>query len=150
MLLRWITGILGAGRPLHLHISLIFGSLFLVLALTLVAFAYVTGRATTLSQASALVDARLDNLISRSIGQLTEVESAIAALANTSRLAVAGRGDPTGKFAVLKNTLSRLEVADGLYVGYPNGDFAHLVSLDREAWRRSLAAPLAAGFAFRI
>jgi adenylate cyclase len=139
-----------ARRPLHLHISLIFGSLFLVLALALVTFAYATGRATALSQASVLVDARLDNLISRSIGQLTEVEAVVAALANTSKLAVAGRGDPTGKFTVLKETLSRLPVVDGLYVGYPDGDFAHLVSLKSEAWRRSLAAPAVAEFAFRI
>src|SRR5687767_9359870 len=118
-----IATIFMARRPLHLHISLIFRSLFLVLALALVTFAYATGRATALSQASVLVDARLDNLISRSIGQLTEVEAMVAALANTSKLAVAGRGDPTGKFAVLKETLSRLPVVDGLYVGYSDGDF---------------------------
>jgi adenylate cyclase len=138
------------GRPLHLHISFIFGSLFLVLALTLVAFAYVNGRATALSQASNLVDAKLDNLVSRSVGQLAEVEAVVAALASNSRLAVAGRGDPTGKFVVLRDTLSRLPIIDGLYVGYPNGDFAHLVSLEREAWKRTLAAPDEAKYAFRI
>jgi adenylate cyclase len=147
---RRLDAILNAGRPLHLHISLIFGSLFLVLALILIAFAYATGRATALSQASTLVDARLDNLISRSVGQLTEVEAVIAALASNPKLMVSGRGDPTGKFAVLRDTLSHLPVVDGLSVGYPNGDFAHLVSLERQAWRRALAAPAAAAFAFRI
>jgi adenylate cyclase len=150
MFLRQPTAIFTVGRPLHVHISFIFGSLFLILAVALVAFAYVTGRATALSQASALVDAKLDNLISRSVGQITEIEAIVAALANTSKLAVAGRGDPTGKLAVLRDTLSRLPIADGLYVGYPNGDFAHLVSLERGAWRRTLSAPSATSFAFRI
>src|SRR5262245_16815239 len=147
--MRWLRNIVTAGRPLHLHISFIFGSLFLVLAITLVSFAYVAGRATALSQASTLVDARLDNLIGRSIGQLAEIEAVVAALASTSRLTIAGRGDPTGKFAVLKDSLSRLPLVDGMYVGYPNGEFAHLVTLADDAWRRALVAPSSAKFAFR-
>jgi adenylate cyclase len=141
--------ILGKPRSLTIHVTVAFAVLFAVLAATLIGFSTLSSRALVLDAARKLADARLDLLAGETQAKFERIELAVQAVAADRRI-----GDPTALIAdhrLLLGYFDELQDLDGIYVGYPNGAFFHVVSPARsDAWAKTLGAPDNAAYAIRL
>ena len=123
--------------------------LFAVLAGTLIGFSTLSSRALVLDAARKLADARLDLLAGETQAKFERIELAVQAVAADRRI-----GDPTALIAdhrLLLGYFDELQDLDGIYVGYPNGAFFHVVSPARsDTWAKTLGAPDNAAYAIRL
>jgi adenylate cyclase len=140
---------LGKPRSLTIHVAVAFAVLFTVLAFALISFSYLSGRTLVLDAARNLADARLESLAADTQARFGRIELAVQAIATDPRI-----HDLQALIADHKLLLSYfddIQDLDGLYIGYPNGAFFHIVSPQRsDAWREALKAPDTAVYAIRL
>lgn len=137
--------------PLKLHLSLLIILLLLGVALPLIWMSHQRGQAA----AELAANDKMQLLTERSADRFRIVFGdavplvSMAALSDT--LAKPPPADLAAKTRLLVKALSGSPHLDGLYVGYGDGAFIHLVSLDNDkTWRKVLGAPAEAAFALRI
>jgi adenylate cyclase len=138
-------------RSLQLQVSAVFGAVVLAVALSLIAFSYWSGHSLVLASAADLIDARLDVAASRTQSDLHDVLVAVETLTKSPWLATTDTGSEGPRTDVLRGVLRSRNQIDGVYVGYPGGEFMHFVSLDRNpAWSERLKPPKGAIEAVRV
>jgi adenylate cyclase len=142
-------GILGKPRSLTIHVAVAFAVLFTVLVSTLISFSYLSSRELVLDAARKLADARLDLLASETQAKFGRIVLAVQAVAADPRIR-----DPGALVAnprLLLGYFDGLQDLDGIYIGYPNGAFFHVVSPARsDVWAKTLEAPENATYAIRL
>ena len=140
--------ILGKPRSLTIHVTVAFAVLFAVLAATLIGFS------TLSSRAGARCGAQARRCAARSPGRRDpgEVRTDRACGAGGRRRPAHRRSDGADRrSSVLLGYFDELQDLDGIYVGYPNGAFFHVVSPARsDAWAKTLGAPDNAAYAIRL
>ncbi|MEZ2127052.1 MULTISPECIES: adenylate/guanylate cyclase domain-containing protein [unclassified Sinorhizobium] len=137
--------------PLRLHLSVIILGLLACIALPLVWMTYAQGKFTALSTG----EAQMRQLGLRTIEDYRNVfnsgYAAIVTGAVVPEMLTAPPNDLNAKQDFLLKVLQSSFRIDGIYAGYPGGDFVQAVDVAANPqWRDNLNAPADTAFAFRV
>lgn len=136
--------------PLRTLLGASMVALLIVVSATLIGLDYFRARAAALDSAEVAMQAfsgrLVDRLAAMSADAVTPVEL-MSSVANAFMVPPPER--VSDKAAIMRVVLARSPEIDGLYAGYPDGSFFHVVSLRDEGWRKALDAPGRAEFAIR-
>lgn len=137
--------------PLKLHLSLLIILLLLGVALPLIWMAHQRGE----SAAETAADEKMQLLSERTTDRFRIVFGDAVPLLSMAAISDAFASPPPAdlpaKTRLLLEGLAGSPNLDGLYVGYGDGSFIHVVSLDNDkTWRKVLGAPVEASFGLRV
>ncbi|QIG52401.1 adenylate/guanylate cyclase domain-containing protein [Nordella sp. HKS 07] len=137
--------------PLKLHLSLLIILLLLGVALPLIWMAHQRGEAA----AETAADEKMQLLSERTTDRFRivfgDAVPLVSMAAISDAFATPPPADLPAKTRLLLEGLAGSPNLDGLYVGYGDGSFIHVVSLDNDkTWRKVLGAPAEATFALRV
>lgn len=137
--------------PLKLYLSLLIILLLLGVALPLIWMAHQRGE----NAAEMAADEKMRLLTERTADRFRivfgDAVPLVSMAAISDAFATPPPADLPAKTRLLLTGLAGSPHLDGLYVGYDDGSFIHLVSLDNDkTWRKVLGAPAEAAFALRI
>lgn len=125
-------------------------ALLVLVSAALVGLAYHRARNAAIEDAKTSMRVFSDRLVDR-FGILsadtTTLVDFIASVANSFLVPPPERLND--KIALLRDATSRSPHIDGVYVGYPDGSFFHVIDLRQDAWRAALEAPQRAKTAIR-
>ena len=145
------SGTRGPSGPLKLHLSLLIILLLIGIAGPLIWLSYERGQKAAVADADRQMTALALRTMDRYRLLFADAAPILDMLAASEAFAGSSPETLTSKRALLLGALANAPHLDGIYCGYPDGDFVHLVNLPKGgAWARALAAPEAAAFAFRI
>lgn len=147
-----LTGTPAARRwPLRVHLLTVLLLMMVAVAGSIVAFNYVKGRDAALVSAQELMDARMDVIEERQRSVFREIDMFVRVAAINERLATPGLSSRSDQVRFLAEALARAKALDGLYVGYEDGSFLHVVDLsDAPDWGTLLLPPESAVRAVRL
>lgn len=140
----------GWNSSLRSLFSLVMVAMLIVVSATLVGLDYHRSRNAAIADAEANMRGFMSRLVDR-LGVLSGDTSALVSLVSSvaNSFLVPPPERMADKVAVLREGISRSPHIDGVYVGYPNGAFFHMVDLKQVAWRMALEAPRGAAIAVR-
>lgn len=145
------SGTRGPSGPLKLHLSLLIILLLIGIAGPLIWLSYERGQKAAVADADRQMTALAERTMDRYRLLFADAAPIIDMLAASQAFAGSAPATLTPKRDLLLGALADAPHLDGIYCGYPDGSFVHLVNLpEGGAWRQTLAAPEAAAFAFRI
>jgi len=122
-----------------------------VVAGAIIAFNYFKGRHAALVAAQELMDARMDVIEQRQRSIFREIDMFVRVAAINERLATPGLSSRSDQVRFLSEALARARAMDGVYVGYEDGSFLHVVDLtDAPDWNTLLLPPDGAVRAVRL
>jgi adenylate cyclase len=139
-------------RPsLRLILSVVMVGLVLVVSGSMIAIGFVRARQTAVER----VQERMNDFSDRLTGRLAIVSSDTATFVNIFATALGAFAAPpterlADKLTFSREALIRSPTVDGIFAGYEDGSFFHVVNLRETAWRKSLDAPDEAAIAIRI
>ncbi|WP_428415031.1 adenylate/guanylate cyclase domain-containing protein [Pararhizobium sp.] len=137
-------------KPLRSLLGLAMAALLIAVSGTLIGLGYVRAREAALIRAEADMRAFSERLIDRLgilSGRTTALVGFTASIANSFLVPPPERMND--KIKLLREIIAQSANLDGIYAGYPNGEFIQAVDLRAEAWRKALNAPDAAAIAVR-
>ena len=138
-------------RPLRTLLSAAMIVMLLAVSVALVGYDYVRARNAAYDDARDAMRVFSERLVDR-IGVLSgdtvTLVGLLATIPNAFGVPPPERVDD--KVAFLREGLARSPHLDGVYAGYPDGSFFHMVDLDNTAWRKALDAPAEARDAVRM
>ncbi|WP_429810758.1 adenylate/guanylate cyclase domain-containing protein [Ensifer sp. B1-9] len=140
----------GWNSSLRSLFSLVMVAMLIVVSATLVGLDYHRSRNAAIADAEANMRGFMDRLVDRLgvlSGDTTALVNLVSSVANSFLVPPPERMND--KVAVLREGITRSPHIDGVYVGYPNGAFFHVVDLKQIAWRMALDAPRGAAIAVR-
>ncbi len=138
-------------RPLRTLLSIAMIAMLLVVSAALVGFNYLRSRHAADLDARAAMRVFCERLIDR-VDVLSDNTVTLVGLAATmpNALLVPPPERLADKVAMLSQGIARSPHLDGVYVGYPDGTFFHMLTLDDPVWRKLLDPPPAARDAARM
>ncbi len=138
-------------RPLRTLLSAAMIVMLLAVSVALVGYDYVRARNAAYDDAADAMRVFSERLVDR-IGVLSGDTVTLVGLLSTipNAFGVPPPERVDDKVAFLREGLARSPHLDGVYAGYPDGSFFHMVDLDNPAWRKALDAPAAARDAVRM
>ena len=137
-------------RPLRLHLSVVIVILLVAISVPLMWLTYQQGTRSAIAAGDQQMRLLSRHAIDRYRSIFSDGYSAIAMTSVSEALLKAPPADQQAKTDFLIKALSGSSYIDGIYVGYPTGDFVHAVNVARNPkWREALAAPERTATAFR-
>lgn len=139
-------------RPsLRLILSVVMVGLVLVVAGSFIAIGFVRARQTAVER----VQERMNDFSDRLTSRLAIISSDTSTFVNIFATALgAFAAPPTGRLAdkltFSREALIRSPTVDGIFAGYEDGSFFHVVNLREDSWRKALDAPDDAAIAIRV
>ena len=139
-------------RPtLRLILSVVMVGLVLAVAASLIAIGFVRARQTAVER----VQERMNDFSDRLTSRLAIISGDTATFVNIFATALGAFAAPPNerlgdKLTFAREALIRSPTVDGIFVGYEDGSFFHVVNLREEVWRKALTAPAEAVIAIRI
>ncbi|QYK42147.1 MAG: adenylate/guanylate cyclase domain-containing protein [Paracoccaceae bacterium] len=125
-------------------------ALILVVSTALVSLGFMRARDVAIADAETSMRVFSARLVARFEGA---AEPTVAALGLITSVPNAFLSPPPARTAdksrMLRGIMDRAPYLEGVYAGYPDGSFFHVVNLRGQGWRAALAAPEAATFAIR-
>src|SRR5918995_1006397 len=136
----------------QLSITVLFMTVVLAVGLSLVILSFERARAITRSAALTFIDRVAEHTADRVDGQFKAVRSVLAVLKQLPSVATGTISDNPRLYALLAALLREHGQLYNLYVGYDDGAFIELDSLDRvgSAVRAQLGAPAEAAFRLTV
>ena len=137
-------------KPLRSLLGLAMAALLIAVSGTLITLGYVRARDSALINAEADMRAFSERLIDRLgilSGRTTALVGFTASIANSFLVPPPER--MSDKIKLLREIIAQSTNLDGIYAGYPDGEFIQAVDLSAPAWRRALDAPETAAIAVR-
>ena len=137
-------------RPLRLHLSVVIVILLVAISVPLMWLTYQQGTRSAIAAGDQQMRLLSRHAIDRYRSIFSDGYSAIAMTSVSEALLKAPPADQQAKIDFLIKALSGSSYIDGIYVGYPTGDFVQAVNVARNPkWREALAAPERTATAFR-
>ncbi|WP_188611497.1 adenylate/guanylate cyclase domain-containing protein, partial [Chelatococcus reniformis] len=141
----------GWSRPLRVHLAIVMVGLLIGVSGLIAGLHFAAGRKAAIGLAAQHMRVLSERLVENY--RLLSAESVmfvdVAAIADEFQLPPPDR--LRSKIAYLRLAVERSAPVDGAYVGYPNGEFVHLVHLTRSPeWRAALKSPPNAAYAVRV
>jgi adenylate cyclase len=137
-------------RPLRLHLSIVIVLLLVSISVPLMWLTYQQGTRSAIAAGDQQMRLLSEHAIDRYRSIFSDGYSAIGMTSVSLALLNAPPADLQVKTDFLMKALSSSSYIDGIYVGYPTGDFVHAVNVARNPkWREVLAAPEGTVTAFR-
>lgn len=137
-------------RPLKFHLLTIFMIGLLVVAGTLIGVHAYMGRGAALTVAQEQMRTASTGIIERTHRLFREIQTFVRTASAVNGLAMRPGEHRHVLMPMLVEALQTLPEVDGLYIGYSNGEFFHLVSLKPDSkWRTRLQVPETATMAVR-
>ena len=141
----------GPSGPLKLHLSLLIILLLVGIAGPLIWLSHQRGQAAAIADANRQMTALSERTMDRYRLLFADAVPILNVLAAADAIAKVSPETLTARRDMLVAALADASHLDGIYCAYPDGSFVHLVRLeDGGAWRKTLAAPAEALFAFRV
>lgn len=140
----------GWNSSLRSLFSLVMVAMLIAVSAILVGLDYHRSRNAAIADAEANMRGFMSRLVDRLgvlSGDTTALVNLVSSVANSFLVPPPERMND--KVAVLREGITRSPHIDGVYVGYPNGAFFHVVDLKQIAWRMALDAPRGAAIAVR-
>lgn len=141
----------GWSSPLQVLLAMAMVTLILIVSVALIALGFSRARdaavrdaEASMAQFSARLVERFDALsepVTAALGLMTAVPNALLSLP-PERL--------EDKARLMREVIRQAPHLDGVYAGYPDGSFFHVVNLNTQGWRAALASPDAAMTAIRM
>ncbi len=138
-------------RPLRWLLGIAIVALLVILSAALIGLEFRRGREAAIAEARTGMRVFSERLVDRFgilSGDTVTLVDMVASVANAFLVPPPERIDD--KIAILRDAVLRSPHIDGVYVGYRDGAFFHVVDLDATAWRKTLRAPDDAAIAVRL
>jgi adenylate cyclase len=136
-------------RPLRVYLGLVMVLLLIAVSGVLIALDYQRGRNAAIGNASDRMRAFSRHLIDRFQILVGEPVSSVELASVSDVFASPPPAEMDAKLGFLRKVAISPRI-NGIYVGYPNGDFVHAVNLADEGWRSTLNPPRDAAIAIRV
>ncbi|MGV3550520.1 adenylate/guanylate cyclase domain-containing protein [Rhizobium sp.] len=139
-------------RPsLRLILSAVMVGLVLVVAAAIIGIGFVRARQTAVER----VQERMNDFSDRLTSRLTIISNDTSTFVNIFATALGAFAAPPDerlpdKLTFAREALIRSPTVDGIFAGYEDGSFLHIVALHEYSWRKVLDAPKEAALAVRI
>ena len=137
-------------RPLRWLLSFSIVALLIVVSGALIGLAYHRARDAAIEDAKTSMRVFSDRLVDRFgilSGDTATLVDFVASVANSVLVPPPERLND--KIAIFREATARSPHIDGVYVGYPDGSFFHVIDLHSRGWRAALDAPSRAKTAVR-
>src|SRR6185312_12165277 len=135
-------------RPLRVFLSLVMVLLLTAISGTLITIDYFRGRDTAIADASERMHTFSAQIIDRFQILLGGPLNSINLASVSAAFATPPRVETDAKIDFLRQ-IAKFHQVNGAYVGYPNGEFLHVVNLANQRWRLTLNPPDSATIAVR-
>ncbi len=137
-------------KPLRVHLLVIFlTGLFMTSGLLIVINTYM-GRDAALVVAQEHMDTAATGIIERTYRLFREIQTFVRTASASRNVSQKPGATSHPAAAMLIEAVRNIPEVDGIFIGFTNGAFFHLVDLSHaEAWREKLKAPGNAEFAIR-
>ena len=137
-------------RPLRLHLSIIIVVLLVSISVPLMWRTYEQGTQSAVETARREMGMLSQHTIDRYRSIFTDGLAAVSLTSVTEEFLAPPPAGVNAKTEFLLKALTGSPYVDGIYVGYPTGEFIHAVNVGANpAWAKALAAPDGAAFAMR-
>lgn len=135
--------------PLRVHLGLVMVLLLIAVSGVLIAINYQRGRTAAIDNAGERMRAFSSHLIDRFQILVGEPVTSVELASVSDVFASPPPAEMDAKLGFLRKVAISPRI-NGIYVGYPNGDFVHAANLADEGWRSTLSPPQGAAIAVRI
>ena len=135
--------------PLRVHLGVIMVLLLTAVSGLLIAIDYQRGRNTAIANVSDRMRAFSSHLIDRFQILVGEPVTSVELASVSEVFASPPPAEMDAKLGFLRKVAISPRI-NGIYVGYPNGDFVHAANLADEGWRSTLHPPADAAIAIRL
>jgi adenylate cyclase len=137
-------------RPLRTLLSLSMVAMLIIVSFALVGLDFHRARKSALDEAKDSMRVFADRIVDRLgviSGDTVTIVNLVANVANSLMTPPPERLND--KIAMLREATARSSHIDGVFVGYPDGSFFHVIDLHSQGWRTALNAPERAKTAVR-
>lgn len=137
-------------RPLRIHLLTIFLVILFIICGSVIAFSTVLNRDAALVVAQEHMHTALGGIVERTRRLFREIQTFVRTASSMPGMSMhpGEHGHPL--VPMLKEAISHMPEVDGVYIGYADGSFVHLVLLrDSVKWREKVSAPPEAVLAIR-
>jgi adenylate cyclase len=136
---------------LRLILSIVMVGLVLVVSGSMIGIGYLRARQTAVER----VQERMDDFSDRLTARMAAVSNDTTTFVNIFATALGAFAAPAAerindKLTFSREALIRSQTLDGIFVGYEDGSFFHVISLREDVWRKALDAPVEATIGIRI
>ncbi|SIS38856.1 adenylate/guanylate cyclase domain-containing protein [Insolitispirillum peregrinum] len=138
------------GQTFRIHLLTIFLSILFIICGALVTINVYMGRDAAITVAERHMGTAIESISERTQGLFREIQTFVRTASAMRALSMPPGVDGHVMLPMLLEAIHSLNDVDGMFIGYADGSFLHLVDLaDAPAWRERLQAPAEASLAVR-